>query len=106
MSTFIYAIHRDEDLFEEPLKVKLNRDEESIKNHNLTFGSAYHLEATPENHKCPAQNVMIDTLKMFMAHFTRCDINITSDVTCTHTSSERVACTDEPLVVDKFVYKD
>jgi len=106
LCTFVYAIHRDEEVFEDPFKLKMTRDRKIIENQNVCFGSPLVMEPTANNHKCPAARVMINVLKMFLAHFTRCDVNITSDVTCSYTSSERLACTDEPLVVEKFVYKE
>ena len=103
MTAFVYAIHRDEAIFDDPLKFKLCRDTQTTKRHNHCFGGPFIQEATPENMKCPGQDIMFNVLKLFVVHLTRCTISITSDTTFTGKTLRFVA-TDEPLIVNKFVY--
>ena len=104
LTGFVHHVHRDGDVFDEPCKFKLNRDRETARNKHLAFAGLAETEPTAENRKCPGQGILMKALKIFIAHFTRCTIDFKSDITYTGKTATRMAGTDDPIVLKKFVY--
>jgi len=105
ITDFVFGMHRDSSVFEEPMKFKLNRDEKNAKKHLVTFGGPWDRQATPTNRKCPGQDQIFIGLKLFVIHLTRCTFDVASDLTYTGKNPARGLATDVPVVMNKVVYK-
>ena len=104
ITDFVFAMHRDPNVFDEPTKFKMTRDKQHVKEYLVPFGGPYLQKATFTNSKCPGQDLMVTAMKLFVIHMTKCTMDVKSDVTYTGKVASRGAGTDIPLVMNKFVY--
>ena len=106
ITDFVFAMHRDPKVFDEPNKFKMTRDKQHLKEYLVPFGGPYLQKATATNNKCPGQDLMVTAMKLFVIHMTKCTMDIKSDVTYTGKVASRGAGTDVPLVMNKFIYDE
>ena len=104
ITDFVFAMHRDPTVFDEPTKFKMTRDKQHVKEHLVPFGGPYLQKTTAINKKCPGQDMMVTALKLFVIHMTKCTMDVKSDVTYTGKVAFRGAGTDVPLAMNTFVY--
>ena len=63
-------------VFKENSKFNMHRNVQNTKNNFFDFGGPYFQKSTLQNHKCIGQNLAISFMKMFLLHFTRCDVDL------------------------------
>ena len=77
----ILATQSNPNIFEQGPKFSLNRlAQRWVKRNFFDFGGPFNQKPTVKNRKCIGQELAIKLMKMFMLHYVRCQVDITSVV--------------------------
>lgn len=99
---FPYGAQRDPLAFRFPNRFTTAGNEEETKKKFFAFGGPYYQQPNRGNNKCLGQYVSLNMIQMFVAMFSRCDIDPVSDIRFTEKDPTRSVASDEPIKVKRF----
>lgn len=96
--------HRDSSIFHHPDKFMPSRFEnESIIDHIIFGYGPFNQEATPQNHRCPGQDITLTILRVCLSHvMLNCEFALTEVPKWTGKKLRRVGCPDKPIKLLHF----
>ncbi|XP_029184932.2 allene oxide synthase, chloroplastic-like isoform X2 [Acropora millepora] len=104
----VHMAHRDSSIFDQPDKFMLSRfEDESIIDHIIYGYGPFHQEATPQNHRCPGQDIMLQILKVCLSFILlNCEYALSDAPKWTGKRLRRIGCPDKPIKLSYFKTKN
>lgn len=104
----VHMAHRDSSIFDQPDKFMPSRfEDESIIDHIIYGYGPFHQEATPQNHRCPGQDIMLQILKVCLSFILlNCEYALSDAPKWTGKGLRRIGCPDKPIKLSYFKTKN